>query len=108
MTDTVDFTPTPSHDLTAREAALFTLFAQAQIDNPWVEQVQYGCGEGEQAFGALCTNLARKGLLTIRTSPDPHDRGSKLFYLTEAGFDLAEAQGIRVDRSSTDPQEAAR
>ena len=91
--------PQPTSNLTAREAALFTLFAQAQLDNPWVDQVRIECGEDDQAFGALCTNLVRKGLLSITTDNDPGFPPSQLFSFTEAGFDLAEAQGIRVDRT---------
>ena len=97
--------PQPSPDLTAREAALFTLFAQAQLECPWVDQLRIRarreCGEDDQAFGALCTNLVRKGLLSITTDNDPGFPPSQLFSFTEAGFDLAEALGVRVDRSRT-------
>ena len=88
------------NDLTAREAALFTLFANEQANSPFVDAVQGASSEDDQAFGGLCSNLVQKGLLRIVSDDDEMGchTGEMLFYFTEAGFDLAEAQGIWVDR----------
>ena len=87
-------------DLTLRERTLFCQFAVEQANSPFIDAVKAESCEDDQAFGALCSNLVQKGLLTI-DSDDDRDGcgyGDSLFYFTEAGFDLAEAQGIWVDR----------
>lgn len=89
------------NDLTAREAALFLLFANEQANSPFMDAVKAASSEDDQAFGGLCSNLVQKGLLTIDADDDRDGcgYGDSLFYFTGAGFDLAEAQGIWVDRN---------
>ena len=89
------------NDLTAREAALFLLFANEQANSPFMDAVKAASSEDDQAFGGLCSNLVQKGLLKIMSDDDEMGchTGDMLFAFTGAGYDLAEAQGIWVDRN---------
>ena len=89
------------NDLTLRERTLFCQFAVEQPNSPFTDAVKAESCEDDQAFGALCSNLVQKGLLRIFSDDDEMGchTGDMLFCFTEAGYDLAEAQGIWVDRN---------
>jgi hypothetical protein len=74
-------------NLTDRELALFALFVNEEPNSPFTDAVRTASDEGAAEFGALTSNLVRKGLLTIE---DDEDRGGTYFYITDAGRALAE------------------
>jgi hypothetical protein len=75
-------------NLTDRELTLFTLFVNEEPNSPFTDAVQSASDEGASEFGALTSNLVRKGLLRIEE--DESRRGESYFYLTDAGRELAE------------------
>jgi hypothetical protein len=81
-----------STNLTDRETALFTLFANEQPNSSFTDYVQNESDETEQAFGGLSSSLVQKGLILI-----DNFEGSSDFELTEAGHDLAASFGISTD-----------